>query len=115
MSANCSAMNKRKDDSAPTPLLSHAVIPTWRFLLVSALLLVIGTHLFRCWHAVSPFDGAATDGPFQLYNALRRLDAGQLPGRDFPAFHGLGIPVVHYPLYRLLGANLIGSELTRQL
>src|SRR5215813_14278893 len=91
------------------------VLLSWRLLLTLVVLLVVGTHLFRSWYAVSPFKGFFADGPFQLYNALRRIDAGQLPGHDFPAFHGLGIPLAHYPFYRLLGGDLIGSELTRQL
>ena len=61
------------------------------------------------------FAGTAIDGPFQLYNALRRIGAGQRPGVDFQFFHGLGIPYVHYWLYRLFGAGLRGSELAREL
>lgn len=61
------------------------------------------------------FDGFAIDGPFQLYNALRRIEAGFRPGVDFQFFHGLGLPYVHYGLYRLFGDGLRGSELARQL
>jgi hypothetical protein len=61
------------------------------------------------------FDGLAIDGPFQLYNALRRIQAGYRPGLDFQFFHGMGVPYVHYWLYRLLGGGLNGSELARQL
>lgn len=80
-----------------------------------ALSVVIGTQLIGAWQAVSPLDQPLFDGPFQMYDALRRIDAGQLPGRDFPVYHGLGIPVVHYPIYRLFGGNIIASELARQL
>src|ERR1022692_5034371 len=38
------------------------------------------------------FDGAPVNGPFQLYNPLRRIAAGQVPGRDFVFFHGIGVP-----------------------
>ncbi len=86
-----------------------------QWLATSVLALVIGTHLCYSWQAVCPFEGHFADGPFQYYDALRRLDLGQLPGRDFPAFHGLGIPIIGYPLYRVVGRDLIGSELTRQL
>jgi len=61
------------------------------------------------------FNGVAIDGPFQLYNALRRIDAGFRPGIDFQFFHGIGIPYVQFPWYRLLGRGLSGSELGRQL
>jgi hypothetical protein len=61
------------------------------------------------------FTGVAIDGPFQLYDALRRIGAGYRPGVDFQFFHGLGVPYVHYWLYRLLGGGLRGSELAREL
>jgi hypothetical protein len=61
------------------------------------------------------FTGVAIDGPFQLYNALRRIQGGFRPGIDFQFFHGIGIPFLHYPLYLLFGGRLAGSELARQL
>ena len=61
------------------------------------------------------FNGYAIDGPFQLYNALRRIQAGFRPGVDFQFFHGLGLPYIHYPIYRVLGGGLRGSELAREL
>ena len=54
------------------------------------------------------FSGVAIDGPFQLYNALRRIKAGFRPGADFQFFHGLGVPYAHYGLYRLFGGGLKG-------
>ncbi len=73
------------------------------------------SRLAGCLTRVIFFDGAVGDGPFQLFNALRRLAAGQVAGRDFPVFHGLGLPWLHYPLFRLFGQGLFGSELSRQL
>lgn len=61
------------------------------------------------------FSGVAIDGPFQLYNALRRIQFGYAPGVDFQFFHGMGVPFLHYPIYRLFGGGLRGSELARQL
>jgi hypothetical protein len=61
------------------------------------------------------FTGSAIDGPFQLYNALRRIAVGQRPGIDFQFFHGLGVPYAHYWLFRLLGGQFKDSELARQL
>jgi hypothetical protein len=66
------------------------------------------------WLEARFFDGAPVDGPFQLFDSLRRLDAGQRPGRDFPFFHGVGIPWLHYLPYRILGGNLWASEFTRE-
>ena len=60
------------------------------------------------------FTGVAIDGPFQLYNALRRIQAGYNPGVDFQFFHGFGVPYLHYWLFRLLGGGLRWSELARE-
>ncbi len=74
--------------------------------------------VWRICRAVRPailFDGLHFDGPFQILDPLRRLAAGQTAGRDFPVFHGIAIPLLHYPLFRLFGGGLLGSELSRQL
>lgn len=65
-------------------------------------------------HAIA-FNGYALDGAFQLYNPLRRMAVGQLPGKDFPFFHGIGMPWLHFPLFELLGRNIFASEFTRWL
>lgn len=59
------------------------------------------------------FAGIPYDGAFQILNPLRRLAAGQTPGVDFQFFHGIGIPLLHYPLFALLGSNIYASEFTR--
>jgi hypothetical protein len=61
------------------------------------------------------FAGPAIDGPFQLYNSLRRIRAGQHAGVDFQFFHGLGLPYLHYLQFRLLGGTFFASEITREL
>ncbi len=61
------------------------------------------------------FSGAPIDGPFQLYNALRRIAAGYQGGVDFQFFHGLGLPYLYYNLFRFFGAGLRGAELARNL
>lgn len=61
------------------------------------------------------FSGPAIDGPFQLYNALRRIWVGQTPGVDFQFFHGIGIPYLHFIQFRLFGGTFLGSEIARQL
>ena len=61
------------------------------------------------------FDGYAVNGPFQIFDPLRRIAAGQVGGRDFVFFHGIGIPYLHYPLFKLFGGHtLAASELSRQ-
>jgi hypothetical protein len=66
------------------------------------------------WAEARVFTGSPVDGPFQLLNALRRLHAGERAGTDFPFFHGVGVPWLHYPGFLVLGASLWASELTRQ-
>ena len=61
------------------------------------------------------FDGFPDNGPFQVYDPLRRIAAGQRVGHDFQFFHGIGIPLLHYPIFRLFGGNsLVAAELSRQ-
>jgi hypothetical protein len=78
------------------------------FLLLGLVPLIVG------YESAMHFGGVAIDGPFQLYNSLRRIQGGFRPGVDFQYFHGLGLPYLHYWLYRLLGGGLRGSELARQ-
>ncbi|MFK4115540.1 hypothetical protein ACI2K6_13005 [Microbacterium sp. NPDC006705] len=73
------------------------------------------TSVFQALDHATRFSGYALDGAFQLYNPLRRLADGQLPGRDFPFFHGVGMPWIHYPLYVVFGQNIFASEMSRWL
>lgn len=61
------------------------------------------------------FAGPAIDGPFQLYNSLRRIWVGQQAGVDFQFFHGMGIPYLHYMPFRLLGGTFFASEIVREM
>lgn len=56
-----------------------------------------------------------TNGTFQLYNPLRRISEGMIPGRDFPVFHGVGVPWIHFPIFKLFGGNLFAAELSKWL
>lgn len=71
--------------------------------------------VFQALDQATSFSGYALDGAFQLYNPLRRMAAGEIPGRDFPFFHGVGVPWLHYPAFVLFGGNIFASELTRWL
>lgn len=71
--------------------------------------------VFQALDHSTRFSGYALDGAFQLYNPLRRLAEGELPGRDFPFFHGVGMPWIHYPLFVILGQNIFASEMARWL
>ena len=72
-----------------------------------AVITALGNALF--------FDGYAADGAFQLLNPMRRLMEGQVIGRDFNFFHGVGVPWIHLPFYVLFGQGIFGEELARWL
>ena len=83
----------------------------WAALLAIFFVPVLADALEAAWH----FSGPPIDGAFQLYNALRRIAAGFRPGVDFQVFHGVGVPYVHYWLFRALGGQFPDSELARQV
>lgn len=60
-------------------------------------------------------DTYAADGTFQLYNPMRRLLAGEVIGKDFPFFHGVGVPLLHFPVFYLLGHNVFAADATKWL
>lgn len=98
-------------------LLSKYCLLKWAPLCVSILFLLtwLYSHLAQSIYISLNFDGFIADGPFQLYNPLRRLAAGQTAGVDFQFFHGLGVPLLHYPLFALFGKTIFGSELSRNI
>lgn len=60
-------------------------------------------------------DSYAANGTFQLYNPLRRLLGGEVLARDFPFFHGVGVPLLHFPLFYIMGHNLFAVEVAKLL
>ena len=71
-------------------------------LLMGASALSVWTEVVRDW--LPP-----VDGPYQTANACRRILHGQMPGRDFVVFHGLGINWYHAPFYACLGGTIRGT------
>ncbi len=80
---------------------------------LTLLILWVGAYLGRAVRDVTLFPGHEGDGPFQLFNPLRRIAAGQVGGVDFQYFHGIGLPYLHYPLFALAGGDLFAAELAR--
>jgi hypothetical protein len=60
------------------------------------------------------FKESPIDGPFQLFNGLRRIATGQRLGGTFQVFHGPGVPYLHYLPFRLFGGGFLASEFARQ-
>lgn len=82
--------------------------------IILSFLAMLGYLSYNAWFQSYHFDVYPIDGGFQLYNPLRRIAAGQIPGvNDFQYFHGFGLILVHYPLFALLGKNLFASEFSR--
>lgn len=90
---------------------SRRALIAWALVLVAISLTRAASGVDSALH----FSGPPVDGPFQLFNALRRIAAGQRGGADFQFFHGLGVPYLHYVPFRLFGGGFIASEITRQL
>src|SRR4051812_24686054 len=65
--------------------------------------------------AVFHFKDSPLDGPFQLFNGLRRIAAGQRLGGTFQVFHGPGVPYLHFIPFWLFGGSFLASEMARQL
>lgn len=83
----------------------------WRLPFIVFILLIwanlLGTRAF--------YEGAFLDynpinGDFQTYNPLRRMSAGEMPGRDFHPYLGLGTTYATYLPYKLLGENFSASK-----
>jgi hypothetical protein len=81
-------------------------------ILIGILLYLIKDVTTYIWLNSLLFDGFPYDGPFQNIYPLRRIDNGDLPGKDFLFFHGNGIPYVHYIFYKIFGSNIFASELS---
>jgi hypothetical protein len=93
-------------------LLLDRQIWLWLITILSGVFLVVFAlyETFYALHRGFNMSSYPTDGTFQLYDPLRRLAEGQVIGRDFPFFQGIGVPLFHWPVFRLLGENLFAVE-----
>jgi hypothetical protein len=77
---------------------------------------LVGAALFSAAaEGAMHFDSYAMDGPFQLFNALRRISVGQRIGDTFQFFHGPGIPYLFFPAFAIGGRTFIAAELSREI
>lgn len=97
---------------APQTILTR-IAPPLAFLALIALWLA--AYVERGLKLTVAFPGFEGDGPFQTFNPLRRIAAGQAGGVDFQYFHGIGFPYLHYPIFALAGGDVFATELSRHL
>jgi hypothetical protein len=80
--------------------------------LVAALAGLLCTVLGVCYHCREVALYAPTfhlDGAFQTASSLERLANGEMPGRNFLPYLGLGPLLLLFPTFALLGGNLAAS------
>lgn len=82
--------------------------------LAALALLVLGFASIAA-DTVFHFKDVPLDGPFQLYNGLRRIADGQRLGGTFQVFHGPGVPYLHFIPFWLFGGDFLASEMSRQI
>lgn len=82
-------------------------------LIIYFVIYLIFISLLKTYAEAVVFNGIPFDGPFQLFNNLRRLADTQIPGKDYQVFHGLGSGYLHLLPYLLLGKNFLASEIAR--
>lgn len=102
--------HKKQNQSPDAPADARRATIAWAVVLVALSLITLVAGVEQAFH----FQGSPMDGPLQLYNALRRIAAGQRPGVDFQFFHGMGVPFLHYLPFRLFGGTFGAAEVTRQ-
>jgi len=74
--------------------------------LVSVALLVVVQAISFSFN----LDYKAYNGAFQTFNPLRRIFAGEIPGRDFNPYLGLGTTYITAVLTYLFGGNFVASK-----
>ena len=112
---NITSSSGPQSRAIPGPRLSRETCERWAERAAQAFLAAwILAYLAQALKLSLWFDGVPDNGPFQIFDPLRRIAAGQVGGRDFIFFHGIGVPYLHYPLFALFGKSLMASELSRQ-
>jgi hypothetical protein len=98
--------------TAARSLLQSLCMPVPRVRLVCMAVLLISVALLieaKSAHRVLLLDFGPTNGTFQCYNPLRRIDAGQVMFRDFYPYIGAGPTVTSYLAFRLEGRDFRSS------
>lgn len=95
--------------------LKQVLFFTAVFVSIAHLLVFVGYAVLVALGNGLAMDSYGANGTFQLYNPLRRLLDGEILARDFPFFHGVGVPLLHFPLFYVMGHNLFAVEVAKLL
>lgn len=63
------------------------------------------------WGKGAHLDYLPFNGTFQNFNPLRRMAAGEVPGRDFTIYLGFGPTLAAWPLFKILGSDYSASNM----
>lgn len=112
----------------PAAIIMAVVVLSGRFLgrvvgsgrllevgLYSVILMYVLLGLLNAYVGARVYDGSQYDGAFQLFFPLKRMEAGEWPGKDFFYFHGQLIPWVVYPLFKGFGSDFFAAQLSGKL
>lgn len=84
--------------------------PVLSLLLLALLLLWLDLFVSRALLQGAFLHYNPINGDFQTFNPLRRMSEGQMPGRDFQPYMGLGTTYATYLPYLFLGENFSASK-----
>jgi len=106
-------LSRSRSDVIPT---TSKGVSLWSWLdtiLITLIILLTSIHIIIESYRLAVYLPAYhVDGAFQHASALFRIENGHLPGRDFYPYVGIIPNMLNYPLFKVLGANLMSSFLS---
>lgn len=94
----------------PSKIARGAAIAWW-----AALIALVAGMIATSADSAIHLNPIPMDGTFHLFNPVRRMMLGQVGGIDYQNYHGIVLPYLYYPAFRLGGFTLFSLELTRNL
>lgn len=86
-------------------------LSVWAFRIAFGIVALFGLYMAG-WRTAVNLPQAHMDGAFQTASTLHRLAGGELPGRDFLPYLGLGSVYGLYPVYKASGGTMAASVAT---
>lgn len=95
-------------------MIQNNVVRTVKFAQLGTIFLCLAWALFYSMKLALDVPTLHIDGAFQTASSLFRLDAGQLPGRDFFPYLGIGPIILIFPFFKIFGSHLAASGMAAQ-